>query len=158
MKPLILTAREYVALRQGPQRKPPRADKGPQHVIVKGDGVLSREWIMATVPATANVKLRQHWTKRRKERQAWSAMLATGGPPTRGAPWKAQVVVLVYRKRLQDPDNQVASVKPLVDALRARGWLYDDSAEHVELTVWEQKSVNPETLVSWRPIAWEAPR
>jgi hypothetical protein len=159
---MTMTARDYVALRQGAeklQRRPRRkAASKPLEVIVGGDGVKLRDWSMPCVPETANRKLRQHWSERRKERAKWAALLATGGPPLRPAPWKSWVEIHVWRKRCQDPDNAVASVKQLVDALRSRGWIYDDDETHLRLAVIECLAPQQKTNVRWGVLEEQPPR
>ena len=62
------------------------------------------------------------------------------------------ISILCYRKGLQDPDNAVASVKPLVDALVARGWAVDDSAKWLTLEVAEKiDRANTRTEITWWP-------
>lgn len=53
------------------------------------------------------------------------------------------------RRRIQDPDNRVASLKPVLDALVARGWLTDDSSVHLELEVKEEVSKVAQTTIRW---------
>ena len=47
--------------------------------------------------------------------------------------WHSTLRFTVYRSRLQDPDNAVASLKPLIDAICKLGWLTDDSEEYLTL-------------------------
>ena len=55
-------------------------------------------------------------------------------------------------RKAQDRDNSYASVKPLVDAIKHWGWLYDDDPAHVDLYVEEEavKSRKDQlTTVEW---------
>lgn len=60
------------------------------------------------------------------------------GPFTGGEAGRVRLNISVYRWNRQDPDNAVASVKPLIDALVERGWLSDDSPRWLELAVREE--------------------
>jgi Holliday junction resolvase RusA-like endonuclease len=62
------------------------------------------------------------------------------GMPAYGEPQgKVRVKITVYRGKEQDPDNAVASVKPILDALVEAGWLRDDTSEWLVLEVEEVK-------------------
>jgi hypothetical protein len=112
-----------------------------------------RVWCMPRTPLTANAYLRLHWAARRREGAAWSAYLAAhAGPAPSGRPLRARLSVVVRRRRLQDPDNAVASLKPLLDALVRRGWLADDSGVHLELEVREEVSKVSQTWVKWEVL------
>ena len=124
-------------------------------------------WTFPIVPRPTN-NVRAHWSLKHGERRRWGkAVLAI--PP---GPWTSRIVpdplgqgvveyqclpkkvcirITVYRWNLQDPDNAVASVKPLVDAIRSRGWAVDDSAKWLELEVLEEidrKDIR--TIVEWK--------
>ena len=62
--------------------------------------------------------------------------------------------VLGPRERLYDPDNLVGACKPLLDALRAAGYIEDDTAALIDLHVAQDssaRSAGPKILVSIRP-------
>ncbi len=60
---------------------------------------------------------------------------------------------MVYRWNLQDPTNARASVKYLEDALVARGWAVDDTAEWLELHVEERiDRKNTRTEITWEAL------
>jgi Holliday junction resolvase RusA-like endonuclease len=61
--------------------------------------------------------------------------------------------VLGPRERLYDPDNLVGACKPLLDALRAAGYIEDDTAALIDLHVAQDataRSAGPKILVSIR--------
>jgi hypothetical protein len=87
--------------------------------------------------ASGNRYLRLHWAKRREENRKWDLLvLAYLGP----GPFKNKnlvgrkvlVVVTAARRVPQDADNLALSLKPLMDALKKNGWLYDDSPKYLE--------------------------
>lgn len=95
------------------------------------------------VPVSNNVLLRMHWAKRARynDSWAWQVRKAMGYPCIFEAPpVKASVYITQHRQRLLDTDNLYGSVKPLVDALREWQLIYDDSPDHCELTVKQEKS------------------
>ena len=59
-------------------------------------------------------------------------------PDAKSAPEKRDVEVAVSRCQLLDPDNLVASVKPVVDGLKKQV-IVDDSSEWMHLTVTQTK-------------------
>lgn len=65
-----------------------------------------------------------------------------------------RIRITVFRWNRQDPDNAVASVKPLVDALVARGWAVDDSARWLELEVREEieRGRRRRTVIEWEEV------
>jgi hypothetical protein len=112
---------------------------------------------------TLNKLLRMHWgTKKRlqdnldNELEFISKTQLNGGeiPPmflyhqySREQPKKQKRVLIIslWRKKLQDPDNLVGSVKPLVDAIKKAGLIYDDSPEWITLKV-KQTQGKPEKI------------
>lgn len=114
--------------------------------------LTGRTWVFERLPLTANRLLRAHWTAQRREVKAWSAWVLKecGWGPLLQT--RVRLEIVVYRSRLQDPDNRVASVKPLIDALKRRGWIRDDSEEFLELTVleWKCRRKEERTEVHWR--------
>ncbi len=113
--------------------------------------VDGRRWVLVLprLPLTANERLRLHWAAQRRDGKSWREALLAAGRPPREPPARAVVRLTIHRRRLQDPDNQVASVKPILNALVARGWLVDDSADHVDPHVEECKGLAVGTVVEW---------
>jgi len=116
------------------------------------------ELVIPRVPVTANAAAQMHWAARGREREAWSMEIRAQTTP---GPWfyakredseklRAAVEIEVTRKRRQDPDNAVASVKRLVDALKGQGWLVDDSSAWLDLKVTEVVGKVPRTVIRWR--------
>jgi hypothetical protein len=107
--------------------------------------------IIHKLPKTHNDRLRSHWRAQRRETKDWALMVraACGLPQCGQVQGKCKVTITLYRKRLQDPDNAVASVKPVVDALVRNGWLVDDSPEYLDLKVVEMKAKEPRTEILW---------
>lgn len=106
-------------------------------------------WVFDRVPLAFNryARDRRHgWQRALGEKVIWTKLirdLADGGPWAYGDssshPERVRLAVTMNRSRLQDPDNRVSSLKPLIDALRRTGWLYDDSEHWLELHVFETK-------------------
>jgi hypothetical protein len=63
------------------------------------------------------------------------------GPQAQGkGQGRCVVRVHIRRQRLLDPDNAVGGIKALIDALRYHGHIVDDSPEHIELHVIQEKT------------------
>ena len=99
------------------------------------------------IPITNNRYLRMHWALRKQDSDSWWRWChkQMGFGPFRSGPGKklhqkACLEITVYRRRRQDPDNAVASVKPLVDAVKRLYWLVDDSDRWVTLIVQEKNA------------------
>ena len=97
-------------------------------------------WVFDKVPVNANRLARRNgWKVRMWEKAAWVKLIneiAGPGPFHRD---RVRLAITMHRSRLQDPDNRVGCLKPLVDALRHTNWLFDDSEAWCELHVFEQK-------------------
>jgi hypothetical protein len=85
----------------------------------------------------------RHWRTYHTLRQLWDVLvveaivdLDADYPPV---PLKAHVTIHRTGPRLLDPDNLVASCKPILDALRANGLIHDDDPEHLTLAVTQAK-------------------
>jgi len=86
---------------------------------------------------SANKLLRMHWAKRAKiQKDYYSAIYVVIPiylhPPKQR---KRKVIITSYRKRLLDKDNLYAGTKPLVDALKKAGLIWDDSPKWINLEV-----------------------
>ncbi len=87
--------------------------------------VAKRTWVCIIPdywPASPNVIAGWHWRKKHREAKRAADLVQAYGTPL--PEFKGKVKLLIvreygYRQRALDPDNLVASVKPLIDALRA---------------------------------------
>ena len=97
---------------------------------------------MISVPLkieSLNKTLRQHWSKRAKEKKLWFDHIRAAcnwKPPQ--AKGKMRVIVTSYRKRLLDTDNLVGGAKGLRDSMKDLGMVMDDSPKWSEW-IYEQK-------------------
>lgn len=120
----------------------------------------ARRWTIRKVPLSLNRILRRHWSVRRREARAWRLQVraACGRPIVRTAV-RVALEIVVYRRRPQDPDNAVASLKPILDALVREGWLRDDATAWLELSSYEvlepDRSLERTELL-WTPIVDQA--
>ena len=55
-------------------------------------------------------------------------------------PSRRRVTIISYRKRLLDEDNNVGSTKPLLDAVKDMGLIWDDSPKFCELVTRQEKA------------------
>ena len=128
-----------------------------------------RLWTFDRVPLTLNQLLRTHWAARGRDLESWKwhilgsagkrdnqllrAHWADGNRDKLAKHRRVRLEITVYRARLQDPDNAVGSVKPLVDALNHLGWLVDDTLEWLDLEVKEiVDRKNQRTEVNWEAL------
>jgi len=54
-------------------------------------------------------------------------------------PVKMRCSVILAHSRPFDPDNAVGAVKPVIDALKRWGLIFDDTPEYLDLTVEQKK-------------------
>lgn len=80
-----------------------------------------------------NVLNKWHWAKRGRHRKNWGQLVTLICKRTAREEVKRKVTITSYRKGTLDHDNLVGGCKPLMDALVAAGWLYDDAPEWVEV-------------------------
>lgn len=90
-----------------------------------------------------NKMLRRHWSVDRKLKKhwhklVWLALFEQSERITRPFP-RAKITITRHSSRMLDPDNATGSVKHVVDALRACNVITDDTPEHIELVVKQQK-------------------
>lgn len=94
------------------------------------------------VPMSRNARDRAHWAERKRELDDWTLLIPNCQKDHRQRKGdKRRLVEIVFRKSrgpLSDPDNLVARAKVPLDALVKRGWILDDSPEHIELRVREE--------------------
>lgn len=104
--------------------------------------------VLPLIPKAHNSLLWAHWATKHREKQRWkeAVLELPRGPFIQslvwpGSPWKPQKVrmlIVAYKKKVQDPDNSTASCKFLVDSLVTRGWAVDDSKEWLDCRVEEE--------------------
>ncbi len=112
-------------------------------------------WNIPKIPVAHNKVLRQHWAVRRKDAQDWKILCRAYCGLPHFNPLKLDekitLEITVRRVRLQDPDNSVASLKPLIDAIRRLGWLKDDNEDCLRLITAQEKCRKDEegTRILW---------
>ena len=113
--------------------------------------VCNWRFVIPRIPLTNNRLLRMHWAARRNDQKNWADHLMAFRRPSIPTFSKVSIAIIVYRRRLQDVDNAVASVKGLVDELVKSGWAVDDSPEWLDLALMEVKCKKglERTLVMW---------
>jgi Holliday junction resolvase RusA-like endonuclease len=95
--------------------------------------------ISLTIPGrlpSLNETMRMHWAKRTELKDGMAWILATSGHqhPTYGS--RCRAVITVYQKtRRFDEDNLHGACKPVIDALRATGYIYRDSPDWLDLEI-----------------------
>tara|TARA_Y100000758_G_C15974068_1_gene394380 strand:+ start:149 stop:526 length:378 start_codon:yes stop_codon:yes gene_type:complete len=100
----------------------------------------TKHWSFDILPATLNKFLRMHWAVKKKYNDNWYIRgLGECGTPS-FSPGRAEMLITMYRSRLQDKDNRYGSVKSLVDTFTKLGWIKDDNTSDLSLTVKEEKS------------------
>lgn len=99
--------------------------------------------------ASPNDRDGAHWRQRRRDRDRWLALLRTATRPPRLA-WRTAIraeITATEWGRGRDPDNAIASVKWLLDALVAERYLRDDGPDVVR----RLSLVQPDARPSWLP-------
>ena len=85
------------------------------------------------VPHSPNRTFKMHWGERARWKKAWEEEVWFGAlslkSPTK-LPAKPKVQVTLYMHELQDRDNAMASLKPILDGLVKVGLLKDDSPKY----------------------------
>ena len=100
-------------------------------------------------PNGPNGLLRMHWARRRRYADGWYWLVfrAMGGDAHCCGELRATVRIHQVRRRLLDTDNLYASVKPVLDAMRKTGLIFDDSAKWCDLTVTQEVGRPVRTLI-----------
>jgi Holliday junction resolvase RusA-like endonuclease len=91
-----------------------------------------------------------HWAKRARYNEAWAWRIraAMGWPAVFDqAPDKARVTITQYRRKLLDVDNLYSACKPILDGLEDWRLIEDDSPDHIELTVRQEKAKDTHTEI-----------
>jgi len=109
--------------------------------------------VFPRIPLSNNRTIRMHWAQRRKDGQAWQMVVdAVCGRPHFPTVSAVTLEITVFRNRLQDPDNAIASLKPLIDALNRADWLADDDCHGLTLVAHQAKVPKKEerTEIEWK--------
>ncbi len=110
------------------------------------------------VPVSPNYLRGKHWRYRHKNSTVWNQEIYYAVHQARvhrDPPYEHAKVTIHRRSKGElDPDNLVACVKPVIDALRYAKVLVDDSPAHLKLEVTQSCShkLPPQTLIKIEPI------
>jgi hypothetical protein len=111
--------------------------------------------------------LNKHWRVRHKQKGVWMDEIVCCDYPTWGRRFAKQwatdkrrihLDVTIRRVRLFDRDNLYGSLKPVLDAMKAAGFLWDDSDKYLELgkVIQFKCSVkDARTILKWWPVEAE---
>ena len=121
-----------------------------------------KPWMITimSIPKSHNSLLMRHWRVKYREKLRWVELVGAYMP--RGPWWvregqdpeRVRLVIVVYRKALQDPDNAVASCKYLIDAMNRLGWMVDDSSDWLDLEISERiDRKHTRTEIHWTTTA-----
>jgi hypothetical protein len=125
-------------------------------------------YLRLPVPPSPNLRPRSHWAAihrwtREIKRTAWFAAIEQHAP-TKHPPEKVRIIVMFRLRRKLDHDNLVASLKPVLDALKLpkgvakwrdgigeeKGYFTDDDPDHmVELVVGQGKTKEEPYVSMW---------
>ena len=100
-----------------------------------------------------NKQLRMHWYARARVKKQCvkavdDALKVSGYKVTEMIkPSRRRVTIISYRKRLLDEDNNVGSTKPLLDAVKDMGLIWDDSPKFCELVTRQEKAKDVRTEI-----------
>ncbi len=119
-------------------------------------------FVIPRVPTSLNKMLRIHYRTRMLEQRVWDDEVFVAVPVQARANWRAlsgeskpipmQVEInVVWAKRRLDPDGLVGSLKPILDAMRKSGLIYNDSPKWLTLAP-------PRRTWLARPAGVRAPR
>jgi Holliday junction resolvase RusA-like endonuclease len=97
----------------------------------------TKRMVIQDIPKSPNGPkglLRMHWASRSRYNKLWQTYIrAEMNNSHKPCKQKMRVSISQMRKRLLDPDNLHASVKPILDALVHWKLIKDDSAAWIEL-------------------------
>ena len=121
--------------------------------------------IFTTLPS-ANELLRMHWAKRSRLRKllvkeievaCWEVRVEV---PVEREKVKKSVTITIFRKgRRFDKDNAYGAAKPVVDALRSLGLIYNDSERWLDLGVCQELDhAHPRTEIEIKSVGFTAVR
>lgn len=107
------------------------------------------ELVIPRLLPSRNVADKMHWSGRHRLRKLWTQEIgwALAQQQYRFEPLEhAQVSIERRGLRTLDPDNLTASVKPVLDSLKANRVIVDDSPKHLELTVTQTRGTPQLTI------------
>jgi hypothetical protein len=94
-----------------------------------------------------------HWAERSRYNKGWvNEILAANRGYMTPKECVCSVLITLKRKRFCDSDNAIASCKPVIDAMRKCGILYDDSPKWMELNVIQVRSEHEATEIVVKEI------
>jgi Holliday junction resolvase RusA-like endonuclease len=92
------------------------------------------------VPPSPNRVLGKHWKTAAGEKDKWIMWVRAKRPEVHLKPIvKMRLRVILAHSRAYDYDNAVASLKPVIDALKRWQLIFDDSPEFLDLTVEQER-------------------
>ena len=109
--------------------------------------------VIPSVMPSLNQQLRMHHyarmrLKKKCVKDVDDALKASGYKVTEMIyPSRRMVTIISYRKRLLDEDNNVGSTKPLLDAVKDMGLIWDDSPKFCELVTRQEKAKDVRTEI-----------
>lgn len=94
--------------------------------------------VIERVPLSPNKILGRHWSFKYSDKQDWRNRIFVAQPKWvrdqfRGKRPATVEFNVVFPKRQLDPDNLIASLKPVIDSLKACGYIWNDSHDWLEL-------------------------
>ena len=105
-------------------------------------------WSIPFVPKSPNELRGKSWILAWKQSRDWRTVdAAVCGRPKNPCKDRRRLEITTHRKRRLDPDNAVASIKPVLDALTNAGWIRDDSAKWLELEVRQEVGLHQTGIV-----------
>lgn len=95
------------------------------------------------LPLSNNERERSHYMKLDREKNDWTLMIPMCPVEYEQGPYgKQRLVEIVFRKAkgpMSDDDNCAARCKVILDALRRRQWLHDDSPTYCKLIARDER-------------------
>lgn len=103
---------------------------------------------------TLNVLLNQHRWARTADKREWDKLLAEVVAKREPKQQRMWIEIDRYASRVADNDNLAGGAKPLMDAIRRHGLIYDDSPQWIEAHYAQHKSTRLEahTVVRLKEI------
>jgi len=90
---------------------------------------IEKDVFLPRLTQSLNKTLRQHWAANARKNKSWQHDLAWFFPARPRTKAFRYMAIVSYRKGTPDDDNLRGGCKPVIDALRRLGWLWDDSPD-----------------------------